>query len=386
MSIYGIICEFNPFHNGHKRIIDEARRLGADTVVVAMSGNAVQRGELAILDKYTRAKAAVLCGADLVLELPYPWSASSAQSFAQCGVEILSHFCDNIIFGSECGDMDYLQGAAKASAEDSFCEKYNDLLQKGEGAAKAYFSLLEEKGFSGLSSNDLLGVEYIKAGAKYPNITFHTVKREGADYNEMRLGELECPSASAIRRSWEDGEYDLSKYIPKEALEVFDEAIEKGEITDERLLSRALLMYFRLADADMLSSMAQADGGVANRICAIAQKSTSFEELFEELKTKRYTDAKLRRAILFSLTGVRDEILGQKPEYTTLLGADAKGRELLSKVRKDCAITVVTKPADAPKESEQYRLGRALESIFTLGLREARSLEDSYRKNAFIKS
>ena len=145
MSIYGIICEFNPFHNGHKRIIEEARRLGADTVVVAMSGNAVQRGELAALDKYTRAKAAVLCGADLVLELPYPWSSSSAESFAACGVEILSHFCDNIIFGSECGDIKYLKGAADVSDTDSFGEAYNALLKSGEGAAKAYFPCLRGK-------------------------------------------------------------------------------------------------------------------------------------------------------------------------------------------------------------------------------------------------
>ena len=386
MSIYGIVCEFNPFHNGHKRIIDEAKRRGADAVVVAMSGNAVQRGELAVLDKYTRAKAAVLCGADLVLELPYPWSASSAQSFARCGVEILSHFCDNIIFGSECGDIEYLRGAANASATESFEREYNTLLQSGEGAAKAYFSLLEKEGFGGLSSNDLLGVEYIKAAKKYPNITLHTVKREGADYNETKLGELDCPSASAIRGAWKKGENDLSAYIPKDALEVFNEAIERGEIVDETLLSRALLMYFRLADADTLSRFAQAEGGVANRICSMADKVTDFEELFEELKTKRYTDAKLRRAILFSLTGVREEILKQKPEYTTLLGADAKGRELLSKVRKEGGLPIVTKPADAPTESEQYKLGRALEAIFTLGLMNAKSLEDSYRKNAFIKN
>jgi len=313
-------------------------------------------------------------------------TSASAESFAQCGVEILSHFCDNIIFGSECGDIEYLKGAATVAASDSFCEKYNSLLQSGEGAAKAYFSLLEREGFGGLSSNDLLGVEYIKAARNSPDIMLHTVKRDGSDYNETNLGESQCPSASAIRAAWEKGEYDLSTYLPQDALNVFNEAIERGAIIDETLLSRALLMHFRLADAEMLSRFAQADGGVANRICSIASKASSFEELFEELRTKRYTDAKLRRAILFSLTGVKEEILKQKPEYTTLLGADAKGRELLSAVRKKRTITVVTKPADAPAESEQYKLGRKLEAIFTLGLKNARTLEDSYRKNAFIKN
>ena len=385
MSVYGIICEFNPFHNGHKRIIDEAKRLGAECVVVAMSGNAVQRGELAALDKYTRAKAAVLCGADLVLELPFPWSSASAESFAECGVEILSHFCDNIIFGSECGDINYLRGAAEASSSESFCLEYNSLLESGEGAAKAYCALLEREGFGDLSSNDLLGVEYIKAASKYPNITLHTVKRKGAEYNDTALGESACPSASAIRAAWGKGEYELQKYIPTEALEVFDEAIKNGEITDEKMLSQALLMHFRLADPEELSRFAQADGGVANRICTIARKVSSFEELFTQLKTKRYTDAKLRRAILFCLTGVEKETLKRSPEYTTLLGASAQGRAVLSAARKDKKITVVTKPADAPTDSEQYKLGRALEAIFTLGLRAPAALEDSYRKNAFIK-
>ena len=385
MSVYGIICEFNPFHNGHKKIIDAAKQLGADAVVVAMSGNAVQRGSLAVMDKYTRAKAAVLCGADLVLELPFPWSSASAESFAECGVEILSHFCDNIIFGSECGDINYLRGAAEVSSSESFSLEFNALLESGEGAAKAYCALLAREGFGELSSNDLLGVEYIKAAAKYPNMTLHTVKREGAEYNDTELGESLCPSASAIRRAWGNGEYDLQKYIPADALEVFDEAIRNGEIVDEKLLSRALLMHFRLADPELLSGFAQADGGVANRICSIAQRVLSFDELCAELKTKRYTDAKLRRAMLFSLVGVRREILKRPPEYTTLLGASAQGRAILSSVRKNKKITVVTKPADAPVESEQYKLGRTLEAIFTLGLKAPATLEDSYRKNAFIK-
>lgn len=385
MSIFGIICEFNPFHNGHKRIIDEARRLGADTVVVAMSGNAVQRGELAVLDKYTRAEAAVRCGADLVLELPYPWSSASAEYFASCGVEVLSHFCDNIIFGSECGDISCLQDAAEIADSDGFRTDYMALLEKGEGAARAYFYLLEKKGFGGLSSNDLLGIEYIKAAKKYPFIKLHTVKREGAGYNDTSLGEAECPSASAIREAWDRGEYHLEKYIPEVALDVFDKAIKNGEIVDKKLLSRALLMYFRLIKPQELSDIAQTEGGIANRICSLAQKNESFEVLFEQLKTKRYTDAKLRRAILFSLTGVGDRILAQSPEYTTLLGASGRGRELLSSLRKTCKITVVTKPADAPTQSEQFKVSRALEAIFTLGLVKCASLEDSYRKNAFIK-
>ena len=122
MAAFGIISEFNPFHNGHKYIVDKARSVGADTVVCIMSGNAVQRGELALVDKYERAEMALLSGVDLVLELPFPWCASSAESFASCGVKIASEFVDTLIFGSECGDIAPLRDAADICADDTFVE------------------------------------------------------------------------------------------------------------------------------------------------------------------------------------------------------------------------------------------------------------------------
>ena len=116
MADFGIVCEFNPMHNGHVRLIDEAKKRGAERVVCVMSGNAVQRGELAFADKYTRAKIAVDCGADLVLELPYPYCAASAEFFAGAGIRILSELCDNVIFGSERGDIELLTSAARVAA------------------------------------------------------------------------------------------------------------------------------------------------------------------------------------------------------------------------------------------------------------------------------
>lgn len=381
MTTFGIICEFNPFHNGHKRLIDSAFSMGADRVVCVMSGNAVQRGELAIVDKYERAKAAVLCGADLVLELPFPWCAASAEYFASAGIELLSHFCDAIIFGSECGDVELLSLAARQAAEKGFREELRERLGEGERAADTYFSMLEERCGRKLSSNDLLGIEYIRAIIESGyTMKAYTVKRDGADYSEQILTEGENPSATAIRSAWRQGE-TADEYMPKEAAEVFRHA-EKSDI--ERL-SRAVLMYYRLADAEALSLLAELDGGVANRIVTTARESAGISELFDGIKTKRYTDAKLRRALLFGLAQVKTELLRQKPEYTTLLGANEKGRDLLSKIRKNEKIRVVTKPADAPRDCEHFRAAQRLEDIFLLSLPEVRSSGSGYRKGAFIK-
>lgn len=381
MTSFGIICEFNPLHNGHKRLIDMARKQGADCIVCVMSGNAVQRGELAIADKYARAKAAILCGADLVLELPYPWCAASAEYFAGAGVEVLYHFCDNIIFGSECGDITLLKKAAACASGDDFKTELGKRLKHGDGAASVYFSLLNEACGRELSSNDLLGVEYIRAAEERGfNIEFHTVKREGAAYGDKELGTDICPSATAIRNAWKNGK-DASKYIPEEAQRVFEEC----DRTDIGALSRALLMYFRLADPATFNDIAETDGGIANRIVSVARTATDEKELFESLRTKRYTDAKLRRAILFCLTGVRSALLSECPEYVTLLGASNKGRALLSGVRSNERIRIVTKPADAPRESEQFKVSERLEAIFTLARSTPAALGDSYRKSAFIK-
>ena len=136
----GIICEYNPFHGGHKYQIDEIKRMGFDRVVCVMSGNTVQRGGFAITDKYTRARMAIKGGADLVLELPYPYSASSAETFALAGVRILENAdVDAICFGSECGDIEKLKIAADTCDSESFSECYKALVSSGVGTAKAYF-------------------------------------------------------------------------------------------------------------------------------------------------------------------------------------------------------------------------------------------------------
>ncbi len=388
MSDFGIICEFNPIHNGHLRLLNKARDMGAERIVCVMSGNAVQRGELSIADKYFRAEQALKCGADLVLELPYPYSSASAEYFARAGVKILSNFADNIIFGSECGDISRLTRAAECASDENFKTAVSKRIENGEGAGSAYFGELESRGFCGFSSNDILGIEYIRAAKELgTSLGFFTVKRDGSMYLDTELKINENPSASAIRRLLEVGEADLSllsEYMPSFAANALIEAQKCGELTEANELDTASLMFFRLHNGSEFDNIAEAGGGLANRICALTKESLSASEMFEKLKTKRYTDARLRRAMLFCMTDVTHSLLDEAPAYTVLLAANAKGRELLSAKRKLDGISVVTKPADAPK-CAQTEANAKLDAIFTLARKSKLEASAMLKKRAMVE-
>lgn len=385
---FGIICEFNPFHAGHKYLFDAARERGARNIVCAMSGNSVQRGELAIFDKYIRARGAIESGADLVLELPFPWSSASAQYFAAAGVKALAPYCDALIFGSECGDIDLLKKAAEYALTYKFIDELETRKMHGERAAEAYFSMIEKYLGTSLSSNDILGVEYIKAAKRCgADLEFYTVKRMGSAYRDNDIHEGAIPSASAIRGALRSGDADGLLRAKQYTDGSLDEAIRANCITDPALLERAVLMYFRLCEPSEISCYAECDGGVAERICSAAREASDYESFWRLVRTKRYTDAKMSRAILFALARVKEELLEEYPEYLYLLAANDNGRGLLSSVKRsgaDKGITVVTKPADAPRDTAQFKAEDRLNAIFSLARANASSVGDEYRKNAFI--
>ena len=386
MKDFGIVCECNPFHNGHARLFAEARARGAERIVCVMSGNAVQRGELAVADRYLRAEILVRCGADLVLELPYPWSAGSAEYFSSAAVSILSDYVDQIVFGSECGNLSFLTGAAEVAGSAEFRSRLAERLTAGEGAAHAYFETLAESGFSPLSSNDLLGIEYIRAAHRLGlGMRFDTVRREGVAYRDSSLKEGEYPSATALRALLAEGTLDsLESYMPPAAASLLRRAAKDGALTDPTLVDAAILLHFRLCLPHELEGLAELGGGLAERVCALAREARTAEEWFACLRTKRYTDAKLRRAILFGVTGVPISLLASTPCYTTLLAANERGRALLSEHRKGKKIPLVTKPADTPV-CDQRIVNDRLESLFSLA-REARTTPtEAFKRNAFVE-
>ena len=387
MSDFGIVSEFNPFHNGHKYLFDRARELFADRIVCVMSGNAVQRGEFAVADKYSRAKAAIECGADLVLELPYPWCAASAEYFGRAAVYGLKDLCGELIFGSETGDAELLCRAAETCESEFFKAEYARRLSEGEGAASAYAELLGEYGYSDLRSNDLLALSYIRACISLDApLGINTVKRIGAVINEENIIEGNVQSATAIRAIAGRGELDkIVEFVPNATFRMLSELSAAGKLTDTAYIDRAVIAYIRGRSGEELESFAECGGGLGYRVKGAADESIDMEGLLSLARTKRYTDAKIRRAILFALTGVKNSDLSAMPEYMLLLAANEKGRAMLSENRKNGGIRIITKPSDAPRDSRQYKLGEALEGWFTLARREADPLGAALKRGPYVE-
>ena len=383
MSKFGIVCEFNPLHNGHEYLIRCAGQLGASSITCVMSGNFTQRGEFAVVDKYARAEAAVSCGADLVLELPFPWSGASAEYFATAAVSILSPFCDKLLFGSECGDIEKLKRAASICDSGDFDRDYATRTTNGEGAASAFLECLQSRGIEKLSSNDLLGVAYIRAINRLgTEIEPVTVKRVGEDYNSKMITAQGYQSATAIREALKKG-FSVEKNVPKKMNEILLRETEVGRVSDIKQAENAILGVFRMADTGAFDGIADAGGGVGNRLIRSARESRTYAEMLERAKTKRYTDAKLRRATVFCVTGVNNSDISSLPEYTTLLGVNDKGRELLAANRKGGGIKVVTKPADAP-DTRQSRLSSKLDLLYGLTMTERLTEEYFTKKGAYV--
>ncbi len=370
MKSAGIVCEYDPFHRGHEHQIKLLRESGVDTVVCLMSGNATQRGSMAIADKYTRAAAALASGADLVLELPFPYCSASAEYFAAASVCILDSLGVNELnFGSESGDIELLTCIAETTAGAEFDATYRRLLADDPtvGTARAYADAY--KALTGqvllTGPNDILALSYIKAALRSRSeLKLTTVKRIGSGFSDTELRENEYPSATALRRAFASGEFERAfGELPQGSAKVYRKAAEQGSFpTDMSRLDAAILSFFRLCGPTSLESIAEASGSIAGRLISSAKRSTTLEELLQKSATKRYTDARLRRAVLYCLLGVTLDDLRRPPAYTTLLAADKRGCEFLSE-HKNCGIKIVTKPSDAP-HCRQRELSERLDALF----------------------
>jgi len=403
MRTAGIICEYNPFHAGHKRQIDILRGMGYDRVVCVMSGNYTQRGEMAIFDKYTRAESAIMGGADIVLELPFPYSSFSAEGFAASGVHILSSVgVDAICFGSECADISLLERAAEALISPEFKEKYSELIKGGRGAAAAYFDAIGAitNESSTLLSNDILGISYIaaikKSGAKIDMIP---IKRDGAAYNEKELSLSVLPSASAIRERIKNGSDELASalqgFIPEPSLTALLSAKDQG--LAPALLNNVateILSFFKLLSPKEIKARAilRSNGGetvledgcgICSRLCNIARECDDLDDFLKKACTSKYTDARINRVILFSLLGVSDKLAHALPEYTVLLAANGNGRDLLSELRKKCDFPIVTKPSDAP-DGIHKSIAEAADSLYSQAVPTKQSHDFFIKSHPFM--
>lgn len=371
MKIAAIICEYNPFHHGHASLFRAVRdRLGKDTAIVCiLGGNFSQRGTPALFSKQSRAEMAIRGGADLVLELPFPHSAASAERFASSGVHIAKALgCVNVLaFGAECADTSLLLEIGELLESDEFREAFraepNDSSLGTAAKTEAVFRRVFGKQDSLAllrEPNNLLGVEYIRALMRaHSDILPMAFPRIGAAHGDTQIEEKKIYSASAARALLLDDKKAQRRAfssLPKASAFVAKRDISDGKIAaDYELLENLYLMHYRLCDPNALSAYDGLEGGLAPRFHRAAREARDGSEMFTLIKTKKYTDAYLRRALLSGYLGVTRAELNTLPAYTQVLGMSARGEEILASARKKSSIPILTKPADYRRLSADAR-------------------------------
>ena len=363
-----VITEYNPFHMGHEYQLHELRRAFPDATVTAIMGGIFsQRGEPYITTPYVRAEAALACGADLVLELPFPYSCAPASVFARAGVEIAANIgADMLAFGSECGDIEKLK--TMLARLDS--EELRTLANSGESShlsrtraySKAYAELYGEDCTD--KPNDILALEYLRAiSAGGYVITPYTIKRVG----DFKSGDGGFASATSIRNDFAKRKFQaLRESVPPAAYGIYEKACEKGLFgADIEKLSSAVLLKLCTAS----SNIAFSGGGLINRLQSAALCAKSIAELRAAAATKRYTDAEISRCILYSLLDVSRNDMDAPVRYTRVFGATERGREVLCRKQN---IEIITKPSALHTLSDaartQYEKTFAAEHAFALCL------------------
>lgn len=366
MRINGIIAEYNPFHNGHKYQLSESlRRTDAEYTVIVMSGNFVQRGAPALVDKYGRAEMALLNGADLVLELPAIYATASAEFFATGAVALLNQLnvVTDLCFGSECGDAQLLRQIAEILAEEpkAYSQSLKRYLRQGlsypnarnEALIQNYPFLGQHKSvFS--SPNNILGIEYIKAIIRSKStLNPVTVQRTGAGYHS-RLPEENGCSALAIRQALYAGTDDsfLKNNMPEEAARVLSEQLSKTGLVRSNDFSDILYYKLVMEKEHGYDKYLDVSSDLSDRIKSHLDEFRGFDNFCDLLKTKEMTYTRISRCLLHIMLNIKKtdmekaNILGTAL-YARVLGFRKTASPLLSKIKEHSAIPLVTKLADA---------------------------------------
>ena len=356
----GIIAEFNPFHNGHKYLLETVKSKTNECVVAIMSGAFVQRGGIAVTDKLTRAKAALNNGADLVLELPVTFSHNTAQRFAMGAIGTLGAcgVIDTLAFGSESADTDGIENAARILADEppEVSERIKILMSDGISypAARqmAYNGYFNTKLLS--TPNDILAIEYLRA-CRILGFGFKplAIKRKGTDHDSSNVTDT-IASATEIRRRVANGD-NISQFMP----------ISDFDIYDKERLDTAVISNLRLMSAEAISNISEVTEGLENKFMAAARDVDNVDDLCMAVKSKRYTLSRIRRIVYSSLIGLTKDIADLSPSYIRILGANENGRALLREMKEKATLPIITKPADY-KGDTIFNFNTRAEDIFAL--------------------
>lgn len=342
MKTVGIIVEYNPLHNGHVYHIEETRRLSnCDTLICVMSGNFTQRGEPALIDKFTRTRMALENNVDLVVELPFVFSVQSADMFSYTSVSILNHLgVDEIYFGSESGDIKKLEKIADIMEQDNYNNLVKEYLSKGlsypTSSNNALHDLYPNEDYD--APNNILGIQYIKAVRKInPDIALHTISRKNTGYYS-NIEEGSIQSATAIRKLIKDNK-DISAYVPSSVVKL----LQNRKVIDINDFSEQFKYIISSQSSEELRTLFNVTEGIENRIL----KTTEFksvDELIEKVISRRYTNSKLRRILIHILCNTKKELLTSfDAPYVRVLGMNDQGRLHLNKIKTDISIPLITK-------------------------------------------
>ena len=358
MKVTGIIAEYNPFHEGHAYQLKTAKSM-SDAVIVIMSGCFVQRGDVAIYDKFKRAEVALKNGADLVIELPVVFSSSTAERFAYGGVCLLhkTNIVDFLLFGSESGDLKALESAAEIleNEPESVSLNLKNLLNEGLSYPKAreiaYKDFIEPTLLS--SPNNILGIEYIRQLIRLNSkIKPVTLKRQGAGYHDKDF-KKEFPSATALRSAIINEDFSY-------------EPFKNDCVHTLKNLETAIIYNIRKNKEMAFSNIFDVSEGIENRLVRAASEYSSIEDIINHCTTKRYTRTKLQRILIASLLGINSELSKQEPEYIRVLGTTETGFSLINKIKELSALKIITKVADFKDENKMFEKDILATDIFDL--------------------
>lgn len=364
--ITGIITEYNPFHNGHLYQIQQVKKQFPDApLVIAMSGNFLQRGEPAIIDKWHRAAECLANGADLVMELPLMAAVQPADRFAYYGVWTLAQMgVTDLFFGAEHATFDFMHDAQKAMEITGNFNKYH------ESFAKTYQQVIAEKvGHQVDQPNDLLGLAYAKANLKLKaNINLHPIQRKNANYHDIELNDAgTIASASAIREALHHQNQDFEKFVPQQTAE---------DLKTQPLVSWSdLWMHLEMEllthspqELEKIYGMAE---GIQYRMIAMAQRSEfakNFDSWIKAVKNKRFTYTRLSRLATMTLIHITwDDVAAfeEKP-YLRVLGFSKKGQAVLHNAKKNCDYPIITNVSQDEKKGIlriDYRAGKVYQAV-----------------------
>jgi predicted nucleotidyltransferase len=420
MSTVGIIAEYSPFHNGHLYQLEQAKKItNSKYCVVIMSGNFVQRGEPAIVDKWTRAKMALQNGADLVIELPVHFSTSSAEFFSYASVKLLNDLgiIDYLCFGSEVGDTDYLYKIASVLCHEpsTFKIELNKYLNDGYSFAtarsQALINYLTNNNVIDLpkqdilsiikSPNNILGIEYLKALIKLnSSIKPFTIKRSGSSYHDQAMS-ISLSSATSIRKFLGDDSNDLSKLancMPKSSYNLLIESINNKfapvYIDDYSMVINYIL---KSSLSDDLQNYLDVSEGIENRFIKAITSYNTINEIINYSKTRRYPISRIQRTLIHMLLTISKEdfstfVLNGYSQYVKILGFRKESQNLLKSIKQKCDLPIISNVKDSMKVLNELQLKMLQDEIrcsdiynIALGSKYSTIAKNDYTKSIIIE-